>query len=262
MANKYQLWCEDANATMDYNTYVNDSQRQDGFQGGTPASATRVNTALRQANLVACALMNVVAPNDQTTDFRSSVNSVQTLIQNGLANIKVNNASNADNVIYKGKGSAYKTTTVYSISDLDTFLQSNEAKFISMIAIPLNYNAYTGNVLSITTTGITTETSNVYLSGDYVFYSCKGSITNNRADNFMSIIDTPFASIGEANGLMHINSVSPTAITMTVTSIGVKAQNTLFIAEANVQITNDDLYIDEGEGRGIIIYTYNFQSNN
>lgn len=74
MANKFKLWVEDANinATQTYNDFDSDTQRAGGFVGGTPASAIRVNTALRQANLIACALMDVVAPNDNTIDFRSS----------------------------------------------------------------------------------------------------------------------------------------------------------------------------------------------
>lgn len=74
MANKFKLWVEDENinATQTYNDFDSDTQRAGGFVGGTPASAIRVNTALRQANLIACALMDVVAPNDNTIDFRSS----------------------------------------------------------------------------------------------------------------------------------------------------------------------------------------------
>lgn len=74
MANKFKLWVDDENinATQTYNDFDSDTQRAGGFVGGTPASAIRVNTALRQANLIACALMDVVAPNDNTIDFRSS----------------------------------------------------------------------------------------------------------------------------------------------------------------------------------------------
>lgn len=62
--------------------YENDSQRRNGFKGGTAASAIRVNSGLRQANLVACALMEVVG--DTTNDLTSSVDNVKNSINNYL----------------------------------------------------------------------------------------------------------------------------------------------------------------------------------
>lgn len=101
MANKFILWCEDENATQDYNTFVNDSQRQSGFQGGQPASAIRVNTALRQANLVSAALMNALLPDNQTLNYRNDIptvaNAINTALTSKIQTTKVNNASNADN---------------------------------------------------------------------------------------------------------------------------------------------------------------------
>ena len=101
MANKFILWCEDENATQDYNTFANDSQRQAGFQGGQPASAIRVNTALRQANLVSAALMNALLPDNQTLNYRNDIptvaNAINTALTNKIQTTKVNNADNADN---------------------------------------------------------------------------------------------------------------------------------------------------------------------
>lgn|SRR5574344_87807 len=89
MANKFKLWVEDANinATQTYNDFDSDTQRTGGFVGGTPASAIRVNTALRQANLVACALMDVLLPDDNTIDFKSSRADLATAIEVGLQSI-------------------------------------------------------------------------------------------------------------------------------------------------------------------------------
>lgn len=95
-------WIEDdnVNATQDYNTYLNDSQRKEGFKGGTPASAIRVNTALRQANLVATALMKALNVSE-TLNYRSSITDVQTAINTQLTTkivgTKVNDAEHADN---------------------------------------------------------------------------------------------------------------------------------------------------------------------
>lgn len=64
------------------NSYENDTQRRNGFKGGTGASALRVNSGLRQANLVACALMEAVG--DTQNDLTSSVDSVKNSINNYL----------------------------------------------------------------------------------------------------------------------------------------------------------------------------------
>lgn len=78
MSNKFVVWVDETNVlnnTQDSTTFASDSQRQTGFVAGTPASSLRVNTALRQANLVAAAFMNAIAPNS-TNDLQSSLNDV------------------------------------------------------------------------------------------------------------------------------------------------------------------------------------------
>lgn len=87
--NKFLNFVEDANInnTQTYADFQSDSQRSQGFQSGNPASSIRVNTALRQANLVACALMDVCAPDDNTVDFRSTRASVAALINTKFASL-------------------------------------------------------------------------------------------------------------------------------------------------------------------------------
>lgn len=95
---KFRIWVDDSNLdkVMGFDQFDTDTQRQAGFTGGTPASSIRVNTALRQANLVACALMNIV-DTANTTDFRSSVATVQSLLSNYISNTMVAyKATNAD----------------------------------------------------------------------------------------------------------------------------------------------------------------------
>lgn len=88
MANKFLNFVDDRNinATQSYEDFANDSQRKQGFKSGDPASSIRVNTALRQANLVAKALMDVVAPNNQSVDFRSKSSDIALLIQQYVPN--------------------------------------------------------------------------------------------------------------------------------------------------------------------------------
>lgn len=51
--------------------------RQTGFASGTVISSKEVNSALRQANLVATALMETIAPNYQSGSLESSLNQIK-----------------------------------------------------------------------------------------------------------------------------------------------------------------------------------------
>lgn len=120
---KFRIWVDDSNLdkVMGFDQFDADTQRQAGFTGGTPASSIRVNTALRQANLVACALMNIVDTGN-TTDFRSSVATVQSLLSNYIsntmvaykaANADINNLNTNANAVVNfkiGNGTAYNKT--------------------------------------------------------------------------------------------------------------------------------------------------------
>lgn len=93
MASKYIPWLDDSQALANAFNYTDfaaglpsGSQRSQGFQPGTVASAKCVNTALRQANLVVAALMDVVDPSGKT-DLQSKRADVATVISNGLRNM-------------------------------------------------------------------------------------------------------------------------------------------------------------------------------
>lgn len=93
MASKYIPWLDDSQAlanAFNYNDFAaglpSGSQRSQGFQPGTVASAKCVNTALRQANLVVAALMDIVDPNGKT-DLQSKRADVATVISKGLRNM-------------------------------------------------------------------------------------------------------------------------------------------------------------------------------
>lgn len=63
----------------DFNT---DTQREDGFKSGEAASAIRVNTALRQANLIAVALVNALGIDDSSLDAKTSLASMKSTFEN------------------------------------------------------------------------------------------------------------------------------------------------------------------------------------
>lgn len=113
MASKFKIWVDDdhLNKVQTYDTFVNDTQRTAGFTGGTPASSERVNTALRQANLVACALMELVDSNG-TRDFRSTVTQVKNCIGDWLASSAwVYHSDYSDFAVYASKIGSHNGST-------------------------------------------------------------------------------------------------------------------------------------------------------
>ena len=84
MANFYP-WIDTSNTNvMSANDFKNDSQRTTGFEAGQAASAKRVNSALRQANLFVAALANVILGNDTSLNLTSSLNAVQTKLESSF----------------------------------------------------------------------------------------------------------------------------------------------------------------------------------
>lgn len=62
MANNFKPWVDSPTAgqqVQSASVFASDAQRADGFKAGDPASALRVNSALRQANLVIAGLMQM-----------------------------------------------------------------------------------------------------------------------------------------------------------------------------------------------------------
>ena len=62
MANNFKSWVDSPTAgqqVQSASVFATDTQRVDGFKAGDPASALRVNSALRQANIVVAGLMQM-----------------------------------------------------------------------------------------------------------------------------------------------------------------------------------------------------------
>lgn len=135
MSTKLSVWIDNPTNenTQDATTFAADSQRASGFVTGTPASSKRVNTALRQANLVAVALMDILAPNSDVT-AQSSVAQMKSAIQayfNNLATKADVDASKIETkqvVIYDedwvliGDGNMYASIVVQGIQSASAVL--------------------------------------------------------------------------------------------------------------------------------------------
>ena len=103
MANKFYEWCENSANYENATTFSSDSERTSGFIAGTPAKASKVNTALRQANLIACALTDILIPNDTTNSVESTRANLKTALDTGLTSkiqgVTTNNSVNVTTTI-------------------------------------------------------------------------------------------------------------------------------------------------------------------
>ena len=88
----FKIWIDDGKVndtnTVNKNDFLtsSNSERVLGFKPGTPSSSSYVNTALRQANLVTCALMEEILGENTSLDFSSNVADVKTVINDYLTN--------------------------------------------------------------------------------------------------------------------------------------------------------------------------------
>lgn len=114
MPNKFLDWVDDSNInnTQTYEDFENDEQRKQGFKSGTAASSIRVNTALRQANLVANAIMDVVAPDDSALNFKSKRNDIATKIKAGLGNFSIQNSDGTYSKFTKDENGVLKVADI------------------------------------------------------------------------------------------------------------------------------------------------------
>ena len=170
MANRFILWAENGTNIQSYTEFLNDDQRQAGFQSGTPASSSRVNTALRQANLVSAALMNALMPSDNTLDFTKDLetvtNAINTSLNTRITNTVVNNSANAENatnatnVVTDGNDKRQLTLN----SDNTLTINSNQ-QYASDVNV-VTYHDHDVNKVVASNAGFVTLALNVHTKAD------------------------------------------------------------------------------------------------
>lgn len=86
MANNFKPWVDSPTAgqqVQSASVFATDAQRVDGFKAGDPASALRVNSALRQANIVVAGLMQM-CDDIKTLPDGLSLTSTVTQVKNAI----------------------------------------------------------------------------------------------------------------------------------------------------------------------------------
>lgn len=95
MPTKFKVWGDESSNLMTYADFAADTQRKNGFQTGTAASSTRVNTILKQNSLLSTALMSIVDPTG-IIDFTSTLDTLSTKLSEFLGIFVTNITYNTD----------------------------------------------------------------------------------------------------------------------------------------------------------------------
>ena len=137
MANEFKPWIDDANVSNSNVqpgvTFIADSQRQNGFEAGQPASSIRVNTALREATLVATALVNLLGQSADLFSAQTSLTDIQTAFASyfgqDVVGVSYNASNNTLTINFKNGGS--QMVPLPSPEDATTWYEGTDVVYIS-----------------------------------------------------------------------------------------------------------------------------------
>lgn len=132
----WYLWVDDNKVAANCSDLSTLSEKSTGFQGGKAAVAKNVNVALRQANLVACALMDVIDP-----EGALSYTSSRTDVYDKL--IALNKHLYMHNVQLTAKKSDTESTTVNV-----TFYDINSVKYTNISEIVQSFPPLYDEIMS------------------------------------------------------------------------------------------------------------------
>lgn len=128
MANKFVPWIDEVKpgtTTQEQSVFAEDSQRVNGFVAGDPASAIRVNSALRQANVVVAALMQFADELETLPDLdlNSSVANIANALKASIITPIETHLSNLDDEVAAlsgGSSTLGQSKVVAQVTAIDT----------------------------------------------------------------------------------------------------------------------------------------------
>lgn len=137
MANEFKPWIDDENVSNSNVqpgvTFIADSQRKNGFEAGQPASSIRVNTALREATLVATALVNLLGQSADLFSAQTSLEDMQTAFASyfgqDVVGVSYNPSNNTLTINFKNGGS--QMVPLPSPEDATAWYEGTDVVYIS-----------------------------------------------------------------------------------------------------------------------------------
>ena len=168
MANAFRPWIDDANVTIANvqpgATFISDSERENGFSAGNPASSIRVNTALREATLVATALVNLLGSAGDNFDAMTTLTDMENALgayfgqavsglsyDAGTQSIIVSFKNGGSQSVYLPAGSVWYEGTDVIYNSLDDYFAISKSSYPNLhigdyYLITDNYNSYGANL--------------------------------------------------------------------------------------------------------------------
>lgn len=159
MANNFKPWVDTptpGQQVQSASVFASDAQRVDGFKAGDPASALRVNSALRQANLVVAGLMQFcdeVKTLPDELSLLSTVTQVKNAIKDSIDALipEIDKTSNI--LIGDGNGNAVDSTI--SVDDLvDAYTGGNGIDIDGSNVVSVTIDSENANGLAVTSAGV------------------------------------------------------------------------------------------------------------
>ena len=189
---RFQIWVDSPSDTnsLSYDALASDSQRSSGFQPGTAASSTRVNSMLRQNSLVVAALMDSILAASSTIDLRSSRDAVKTEFSTFFGAFATKDE--LDQAIRDSKATLYAPTISLSGNILTIVNPASNGDFVT------SYSVFVDNELALTTTDKTVDLTSLVLNigAHSIAVRCNGtnfypSPFSNVVRYLISVLATP-----------------------------------------------------------------------
>lgn len=179
MANAFRPWIDDVNVSasnvQDGATFVADTQRENGFAAGVPASSIRVNTALREATLVATALVNLLESAGDNFDAQTTLTAMETALGAYFGQSVVGASTSGNNLIinFKNGGSQIiplpiDNDSLYVVTENDTFNTVFDQWSLSKICILIEYSPGTQEYYALPLSFMDVQNSIMYFCGVFV----------------------------------------------------------------------------------------------
>ncbi len=210
MANNFKPWVDTPTAgqqVQSASVFASDAQRVAGFKAGDPASALRVNTALRQANVVVAGLMQFcdevkTLPNELS--LLSTVTQVKNAIKasiNALHNITLTSA--------KDYADTRETTINTQISNVQTQVTGNKNNITTLVGRVDEHDTeiagLSGGTSTLTTRVGTLETEMNTAQAD-IATNANDIDTNSSAIESLGTSKLDASLKGSANGIATLDS--------------------------------------------------------
>lgn len=237
MANNFKPWVDSPTAgqqVQSASVFATDAQRVDGFKAGDPASALRVNSALRQANIVVAGLMQMcddikTLPNglslmSTVTQVKNAIKAAidqldatvlasaksYTNTREGVINVKLTDKQNKSHLTRTGLTLSNLALTTWTMKLLHFLVvvyswSTSQYSESEMNAVESKNSQQDTSISNLTSRMGTAETDIDNLEEEVANLTGGSSTLTNRVSTLESEMDTAQADITQLKGYYEVN---------------------------------------------------------